>query len=729
MKRGGIRTILAAAAAVSILGGCAVPKGAGGDAADGGSMAQEQPARGGADQALAMARPMLIAETGQREEELPMPCVEAYALDPDLANVDNLWQFYVPDGMAELLSKNGFVVKEHAGKEFFEIYEMNRYSQIPNFVTVDSLMHTYHLYFSYLLKNIERDQLAESVTQLSMRMLDNSLAQYDVLKGSEWEGAALRNVAFFTVGAKLLNEDTQVNEDARELVLRELDAIDRTEWVEESVITGFQEDYTQYIPRGYYEGDEKLESYFKAMMWYGRTHFRQEDEDLDRSALLITWALLEDEQAYDLWEAVYAVTSFFAGASDDPGVCEYGPMIREAYGEDFSLEALVGDEEGFAKFRTLTSSVPAPVINSIPIGDGEDNVIPGFRFMGQRFTIDGAIMQQLIYQNVKENSAGERRMLPDVLDVPAALGSDLALRILQESGGTDYPGYLENMEKLRAGLSKENETLWSASLYAGWLHILRPLLIVKGEGYPMFMQGEQWAKKNLECFAGSFTELKHDTVLYSKQVIAEMGDGGYEEESDDRGYVEPEPLVYERFARLARQTAQGLEGYGMISEAAREDLMRLAEMADRLRVISEKELRDEVLTDEEYEFIRGYGGSIEHFWYEAVKDEGERDMITSQEFPAAVVVDIATDPNGRILEAATGNPSVLYVVVKVDGKVKLASGSVYSFYQFEWPLNDRLTDAKWCQMMGIAPDEEGYLSYDTSIDQPQWTQSYRFKWE
>ncbi len=33
---------------------------------------------------------------------------------------------------------------------FFEIYEMNRYSQIPNFVTVDSLMHTYHLYFSYL---------------------------------------------------------------------------------------------------------------------------------------------------------------------------------------------------------------------------------------------------------------------------------------------------------------------------------------------------------------------------------------------------------------------------------------------------------------------------------------------------------------------------------------------------------------------------------------------------
>lgn len=756
MKRGKIRTILAILTAVSILGGCAAPKGAAGDALDGGMVQeqpgkgeetapqtgtgredafglQEEPGEGGAVQDLAqpqtVERPRLIAQTEQREGEPAAPCVEAYTVDPDLGNVDNLWQFYVPDGMAELLSQNGFVVREHAGKEFFEIYEMNRYSQIPNFVTVDSLMHTYHLYFSYLLKNIERDHLAESVSQLSRRMLDNSLAQYEILKGSKWERAALRNVAFFTIGAKLLDEDTQVNEDAKELVLRELDAIERTEWVEESVITGFQEDYTQYIPRGYYEGDEKLEPYFKAMMWYGRTHFRQEDEDLDRSALLITRALLEDEQAYALWEAVYAVTSFFAGASDDPGVCEYGPMIRQAYGDDISLEALAGDEEGFAKFRSLTSSVPAPAINSIPIGDGEDNVIPGFRFMGQRFTIDGAIMQQLVYQNVEENSAGERRMLPDVLDVPAALGSDLALGILQEDGKTDYAGYLENMEKLRAGLSQENETLWSASLYAGWLHTLRPLLVPKGEGYPMFMQGEQWVRKNLECFAGSFTELKHDTVLYAKQVIAEMGGGGYEEEPDDRGYAEPEPLVYERFSRLASQTAQGLKQYGMLSEAKEEDLMRLAGMAERLRTISEKELRDEVLTDEEYEFIRGYGGSIEHFWYEAVKGEGKTDMITSQEFPAAVVVDIATDPNGTILETATGNPSTLYAVVKVDGKVKLASGSVYSFYQFEWPLNDRLTDAKWCQMMGISPDEEGTFNYDTAIAQPQWTQSYRFHWE
>ena len=67
------------------------------------------------------------------------------------------------------------------------------------------------------------------------------------------------------------------------------------------------------------------------------------------------------------------------------------------------------------------------------------------------------------------------------------------------------------------------------------------------------MTTEQWKKKALETYAGSFTELKHDTVLYAKQVMAEMG-GGPPEELADRGYVEPETEVYRRFAELAEQT-------------------------------------------------------------------------------------------------------------------------------------------------------------------------------
>lgn len=671
-------------------------------------------------------RPLLIKSTAKSAENNVIPSVKPYTIEPDLSNVDNLWQFYLQDDIVDKLSQNGFVVCGDAGREFFEIYEMNRYELRPNFVTVDSLMHTYHLYFSYLLKNTEKDYLIEDITNLSRLMLTHSIEQYDRLKESEWESAAARNVAFFTVGTKLLDDNTEVKDYVAETVENELNSIKQAEGIKESEITGAFEDYTQYIPRGYYEGDENLEKYFRAMMWYGRIHFKQEEEDMDRSALLIAKALDDNSEAYQLWESIYAVTSFFAGASDDLGVCEYAPIIRKAYGEDAAIDDLIGNEAAFHEFHAMTAALSAPQINSIPIEGGDDNVILGFRFMGQRFTIDASIMQRLIYSDVKENSEGFRRMLPDVLDVPAALGSDLALAILEEEGAADYTGYLENMEKLRESLSEENSTLWSASLYANWLNTLRPLLTVKGEGYPVFMQNEEWSKKNLECFAGSFTELKHDTILYAKQVIAEMG-GGYDEEPDYRGYVEPEPLVYARFVNLTELTSQGLKEYGMLSSDEEENLSRLSQIAGWLLEISKKELQDEVLTDEQYEFIADYGGNIEHFWYEAIKDDGGE--ISAQTYPAAVVADIATDPNGQVLEVATGDPSIIYVVVKVDGKIKIASGSVYSFYQFAWPLDDRLTDTKWRQMIGILPDDDGNYNYDIPVERPEWTYSYRYQYE
>ncbi|MBO5112858.1 MAG: DUF3160 domain-containing protein [Lachnospiraceae bacterium] len=673
-------------------------------------------------------RPFLMGADAGRKESDVVPCVERYTVEPDLSNVDNLWQFYLEEGMTEKLSENGFVVSGFAGNEFFEIYETNRYNMVPNFVTVDSMMHTYHLYFSYLLKSLEKDYLAERLTQLSSRMLAGSVAQYEKLKGSEWENAAKRNVAFFTVGAKLLDNGTQIHEAVKDTVSYELEHIGQANGIDICQITADFEDYSQYKPRGYYEGDEKLEAYFKAMMWYGRIHFKQDNEELNRSALLITKAMDEDAEGYSLWESIYAVTSFFAGASDDCGVCEYAKVIREAYGDSIAAEDLIGNEQAFSTYLDQISKLPAPSINSIPIWDEEENVIPGFRFMGQRFTIDATIMQQLIYSNVKENSAGDKRMLPDVLDVPAALGSDKALEILKENGATDYAGYSENMEKLKDSLARADDTLWSASLYAGWLNTLRPLLNEKGEGYPLFMQSEEWTKKDLECFAGSFTELKHDTVLYTKQVIAEMG-GGMEEEPDDRGYVEPEPIVYKRFADLADKTARGLESYGMLSDEDKENLSRLSALADQLLIISEKELRDETLTEAEYDLIRGYGGSIEHFWYETVKGESDEDFVATQECPAAIVVDIATDPNGTVLEAATGNPSTILVAVKVDGKLKLARGSVYSFYQFPQPLENRLTDSQWRVMIGIQADENGNYNYHTKIDKPEWTESYRFKYD
>lgn len=653
------------------------------------------------------------------------PCVEPYAVESDLSNIDNLWQFYLTDEVSDKLAQNGFVVYGYAGREFFEVYEQNRYAQTANFVTVDSLMHTYHLYFSYLLKSMEKTGLLGGMKTLSEWMLRDSIEAYEKLKGTEWESSARRNVAYFNVAVKLLDEDAEINGDVKDIVEYELNQINSASGVAVSKITGVTEDYTQYAPRGYYEGDEKLERYFRTMMWYGRIHFKQDDEELDRSALLIVMNFLKypQEDAYAEWELVYDTTTFFAGESDDLTIDDYIPLVEEVYSPWATPEYLLDHPENFAVFHAKTAELAAPQINSVQGGEER-----GFRFMGQRFTIDANIMQRLIYDSVGENSEGELRMLPDVLDVPAALGSDVALGILEQQGDTDYAGYAESMEELREYLAQDNEELWSASLYAGWLNTLRPLLDVKGEGYPMFMQGEEWAKKDLECFAGSYAELKHDTILYTKQVIAEMGGDGWDQEPDDRGYVEPEPLVYARFAELSAKAAGTLVNVGDASVelgVLKRNLIRLSQISDTLMEISKKELRDETLTDEEYDFIRNYGGYIEHFWIDVTRDESGGEYVATQECPAAIVADIATDAGGQVLEVGTDDPSLIRVIVKVDGKLKIAQGSVYSFYQFTWPMDDRLTDSKWHQMLGIKPNADGNFEPDESITKPKWTESYR----
>lgn len=675
----------------------------------------------------AMPRPQLLNFSAVEKSSVT-PSVAPYRVEPGLANVGNVNQFYLSDASMRLLEQNLFLVKKDYNSEFFELYEYNRYAQIPNFVTVDSMMHTYHLYFSLLLNRTEKNYLASELLGLSKAMLQASMAQYDALAGTQWEEAAHRNVAFFAVAAMLQDPDLTAPGYASELAAREMDSVYAAAGIGQSGVAEDFVDYSQFQPRGYYEGDEVLERYFRAMMWYGQINFAQKEDSLNRSALLMTLAMREADLA--AWEEIYTVTSFFAGTSDDLGYYEYAPAIEAAFGAWPAAGDLAGQEDAYESFTVLIGQMEPPAINSVPVWESEEGNVAqmkkGFRFMGQRFTIDAAVMQQLIYRNVEENSSGEKRMLPDTLDLPAALGSELALKILTEQGDMDYAGYSENMTAIRNVLTGAPEEFWLASLYSSWLYTLEPLLEEKGNGYPSFMTSEQWLKKDLETYAGSFAELKHDTVLYSKQVMAEMG-GGPQEVIDDRGYVEPETEVYRRFMLLAQQTAEGLHGYGLIGSEDLENLSRLEELARRLLTISEKELSNESLTEEEYDLIREYGGTLEHFWTEAVKDKTESAWLDAKEIPAALVTDIATDPNGSVLQIATGRPAEVVVVVPVDGQLRLASGVVFDFYQFEQPMSNRLTDTQWRQMIGQWMNDDGTYNWDSQVEKPWWTQSYWFQ--
>ncbi|MBO4456653.1 MAG: DUF3160 domain-containing protein [Butyrivibrio sp.] len=666
-----------------------------------------------------------------------VPSIPAYAVASDLSNVK-----YVPDleGMLNMqyedeethrvsklrnaLAQNGFAVVNSNASEFYWIYESNRYGLIPHFVTVDSLMHTYHLYFAYLLKHTEKDYLDESLKKLSKDMVDVAFSQYSALKGTEWEKAALRNIEFFGVGSELLNEKVTTNlpdSEAKNTILAETEKVTAAENIDDSLITGIKEDYTQYKARGYYEGDEQLEQYFRAMMWYGRMAFEFDDPELVKSAALMTIALSDSPE---LWQKIYSVTSFFAGSADDITYEQMAEAIKQSYGSMPDAKTMASDKASFDKLMSSLKTLDKPQVNSIPVNEGEDSVIPSFRFMGQRFTIDAAIMQNLVYSAVEENEEGERRYLPDVLDTPAALGSEKAKELLEQKGAMAYDKYGENLDKVSEHFNNMEPALWNASLYSSWLNTLRPLLTVKGEGYPSFMQNDAWVRKDLESFAGSYAELKHDTVLYAKQTMAEMG-GGTDEKVDDRGYVQPEPVIYSRFINLSERTKDGLDKLGMIKDSDKENLERLTMIAKKFLTMSEKELKNETLSDEEYEFIRNYGGDLEHFWIEVHSDSP--DATLSSDDPCRIITDIASDPNGSVLEIGTGGADTIYVVFPIDGELHVGRGSVFSFYQFEQPISERLTDSEWNNLImgGYINDSWDWVEVKGSPEKPDWTMDYR----
>ncbi|MDD4801956.1 MAG: DUF3160 domain-containing protein, partial [Syntrophomonas sp.] len=530
------------------------------------------------------------------------PVVNSYQISHDLSNVINSSRFRFSPQVQELLVKNGFVVDPTSwGEEFFMMYEPNRYDGVPNFVTTDAMLHNYHLFFDNLLERTEKEKLISELKHLNQLMFNTAQQQYNTLQGGPWENAARRNLAFFTIGSLLMDPEFKIPAPVQNQVKQELSLIKEHKpgmtvspimnigQDKVDIAAALKEDYSQYIPRGHYTHSAELQDYFKTMMWYGRLNFRLNSEDETRSAVLVTLALNSSENQKS-WQTIYDPTCFFVGKTDDLGFYEYNNLLIQIYGNEIKMSELTDNNAKWAEFMAATKNLKPPAVNSIPIFDetiqpDREKEIKGFRFLGQRYTLDGDVFQRLIYREVKENPEGKRRMLPKGLDIPAAMGSKQAYAILQELGDTRYENYPENMDKMRSYIAGLDNPTWTQNLYWSWLYTLLPLTAEPGEGYPSFMRNQAWYHKELNTYLGSWTELKHDTILYAKQVYAEAGGGG--ENLDDRGYVEPNPQLYARLASLAAMTREGLQSRSLLNERDADSLQRMQDLSLMLKNISE----------------------------------------------------------------------------------------------------------------------------------------------
>ena len=102
------------------------------------------------------------------------------------------------------------------------------------------------------------------------------------------------------------------------------------------------------------------------------------------------------------------------------------------------------------------------------------------------------------------------------------------------------------------------------------------------------------------------------------------------------------------------------------------------------------------MSQKDYERIKYIGGELEAMTLAAADPQGEGRPFFSEDDQAALVADVATDPNGQVLEEATGRIFEIFVAVP-DGRggLHITKGGVYSYYEFPWPMRDRLTDESW----------------------------------
>ncbi|HEX7621481.1 MAG TPA: DUF3160 domain-containing protein [Anaerolineales bacterium] len=654
-----------------------------------------------------------------------------YTLPLDLSQVQNLAAMELTDTQRTLLAQNGFVVAAPVAgqyREFYQIYEQWRYSDIPVFITTDSIYHVYHLLFDKMLRDLETAHFIVDLKSLSSAMLSTTYQQYQALLGTALEEPARRNVAYFAVASQLLGLPDPVPAEVTDLVTAELALINAASGEAISPIWDrpdlppdqkLIEVYGQYTPRGHYTRSEELKKYFKAMMWYGRLTFRLNDDFETRRALLVTQAVrsaaaADGTPALTLWKNIYEPTVFIVGKADDLGYLEYGALSDQVFGSNPDLGKFA-DAALFAQFKQATETLPPPQINSmwVWIWQDQEKVTKGFRFMGQRFTLDAYVFGQVIWRKV--GTLDKPRGLPKALDFFAAMGSDEAFSILKTMGEDQYANFDTQTTKVRTEVAALGMDSWTQNLYWSWLYSFQPLITPKGSAYPPFMQTQAWTRKDLQTALGSWTELKHDTILYAKQVMAEMG-GGSGNTAPPHGYVEPNPEAYARLLALTQMTYAGLQSRNLLSDLTRANLENLISELTFLKNISERELAGEAITDDEYWHIQYWGGILEQFTLAAADTTGNASRDLSDQ-KAALVADVATGTNDLntlvALEEGVGQPTTIYVVLP-DSPWRVASGAVYSYYEFTVPSSNRMTDEAW----------QALVEAGTNPPQPDWTNMF-----
>jgi len=544
----------------------------------------------------------------------------------------------------------------------------------------------------------------------------------------------------------------------------------------EKALFKIPEDYSQYKPRGHYTRSENLKKYFKGMMWYGRMTFLMKGHEkfgpvsppakaltdretakiqtLQASLISINSGKLkldDDRNVSEVWDRIYVVSAFYSGFSDDLTIYDYRESLRKVFGSEFTTKELE-KEEKFTQFLLELSKLTPPAIYSGTGGAGIDpgNIeghnltsveqldsiltkTMGLRFMGQRYIPDSYILGQLVSpaagtvpRKIPERFTvvyiPDERIQPDLhysirgfprgLDVFSVFGSTRAEKHIKDYTDDEYPKYYDQLKNLRTEFSNLTEKDWNRNLYWSWLYALKTLTQERGKGYQTYQQTDAWLDRQLNTGLASWAALRHNTILYAKQSYTpvHVGITSYNPSPTPppppKGLLEPLPEFYKNILTTSKMAYAGLKDLNVLTPSSEQKLTSLISLLEKLYGICKKQVGNKPLNEEDNRFLGNFAEKLKN----AIGNIEEEGLKTT------IIADVHTDINTKkCLEEASGYLDHIIVAYKrPSGDIVLAVGPILSYYEFKHPMNDRLTDEKWREI----------LKSGKTPAKPEWIKSF-----
>ena len=636
------------------------------------------------------------------------------------------------DADRQKLSKNGFYIEPIPAEpqvyvdDMSDAYQNSRYGS-QYFVTSDLFLHAHHLIFDRMLQDSEEKRLAPSVTKLAAivaKVAEKEVRTLPATAPAEVRDALNYDLLYFSVPAKLFDPQFGVPSPVRgpaEALVKSIESAGQ-ELPSVTSSTFGDEDFTQYKVRGHYEKSDTLKRYFRGMMWFGRTNFLLSDKRLTLAAILIP-DLLEKARESRAFETIDHLLGYLVGPQDKYTLAGYREMNKKIFGTETPTASQVSaklEDNLQAYSGAVASGLPAPQIVSQQTGRGltqEERLkkVGGFKFLGQRYTLDAFFLNQLSSPSV--GSDNNPRNLPSALDVMMLLGSPAATEQQHQAQQQRKWANYDAQEQKLQGVAQEHLAK-EATFYDEWLSAVNALYLPTGSKQ-FFALGKPWQYKNLNAGAASWTELKHDTILYAEQSAAEMGDGEEFEippydPPKPKGYVEPNPEFFRRQGHAIDQMLDRLKHSEFITDEYLAKFTTLRELAREAESIAQKEVDGSNITAAEYERI---GNLANSFGRELLLPEGAEVIGDASELQMALVADIATDAvYGLVLEVGTGTPQRMIAVVKdAYGGTRLTVGYVYSWYEFA--SKKRWSDSEWKKVIYSGDSQ---AKKENGIAAPSW---------